>query len=204
MSGIAIFMEGGGKGVRRTTLRKGMDSFLRSAKAAARRKSLRWQLVACGPRNEAYRQFSQAIAQRPKDMLFLLVDSEDEVKGSPRLHLQARDGWDRLSDSGEEGIQLMVRTMETWLIADVEALRSYYGRGFNANPLPKEENLEKVPKQVVSSGLDRATAKTQKGTYHKIRHASDLLALIDVEKARARCPHCERLFDALSTAMGTV
>lgn len=194
-------MEGGGKGVRRTTLRKGMDAFLRPAKAAARKRSLRWQLVACGPRNEAYRQFSEAVARRPEDILFLLVDSEEEVKGKPRSHLRARDGWNRLTDVGEDGVQLMVRTMETWLIADVEALSAYYGRGFSANSLPKHQNLEQVPKEIVSSGLDRATEKTQKGKYHKIRHASDLLALIDVEKAKARCPHCERLFDALTRAI---
>ena len=178
MTGVSIFMEGGGKGVRRVLLRTGMDAFLRTAKAAARSKSLKWRLVACGPRNEAYRQFSEAASRGKGDLLFLLVDSEDELSTSPRLHLVARDGWDRLEDVAEDRIQLMVRTMETWLIADVETLRSYYGSRFNGNSLPKRRDLEKVPKENVSSALARATQKTQKGEYHKIRHASDLLALV--------------------------
>ena len=180
-------------------LRKGMDAFLQSAKAAARRKSLKWQLVACGPRNEAYRRFSEAASRGNGDLLFLLVDSEDELSTSPRLHLVARDGWDRLEDVAEDRIQLMVRTMETWLIADVETLRSYYGSRFNGNSLPKRRDLEKVPKENVSSALARATQKTQKGEYHKIRHASDLLALVDPENAKERCRHCKRLFDTLTS-----
>ena len=194
-------MEGGGSGVRRVLLRKGMDAFLRTVRAAARAKALKWRITACGPRNNAYRQFRNAAAERSGDILFLLVDSEEAVKGSPRLHLATRDRWDRLDDYGEGQIQLMVQTMETWLIADLETLRAYYGRDFNASALPKRQNLEQVSKQAANSGLMRATRGTQKGEYHKIRHGGALLALIDAEKVRARCPHCERFFVSLASAI---
>lgn len=198
MTRIVVFMEGGGeKKEGKAALRKGMDAFLNSAKAVARRKSLRWRVVACGSRNQAYRQFRAAVAARTGDLPFLLVDSEDGVMRSPRAHLTARDGWDRLDDVAEDLIQLMVRTMETWLIADLEAVQAYYGRNFKANSLPRHRDLEQVPKQDVSSGLERATAQTQKGRYHKITHASELLARIDPEKVKVRCWHCERLFDTL-------
>lgn len=197
MTGIAIFMEGGGKGDTRATLRRGMDSFLRAAKDAARRKSMRWRLVACGSRNKAYEQFTEAVERKRGDILFLLVDAEEGVKADPRSHLLARDNWTRLKDVEEERIHLMVRTMETWLVADAEALRTYYGPRFKANRLPRRENLEAVPKVAVNSALARATESTGQGSYHKIRHASDLLAVIDAEKVQARCLHCERLFNAL-------
>ncbi len=201
MTRVAIFMEGGGSGERRVLLRKGMDAFLRAVRAAARAKALKWRVTACGPRNNAYRQFRRAAEERPGDILFLLVDSEEGVKGSPRLHLATRDAWDGLEHFREDQIQLMVQTMETWIIGDPATLHAYYGREFNANALPKRENLEQVPKRVVSSGLARATERTQKGECHKIRHASVLLALIDSEKVRARCPHCERFFDSLASAI---
>lgn len=194
-------MEGGGKGVRRVLLRKGMDAFLRSAKAAAQSKSLKWQIVACGARNEAYRRFSEAASRRTEDLVFLLVDSEDELSTSPRLHLVARDGWERLGVVSEDRIHLMVRTMETWLIADVEALSSYYGRRFNGSPLPRHKDLERVPKRTINASLTRATRKTQKGEYHKIRHASDLLALVDPDKVKKRCRHSRRLFETLAEAI---
>lgn len=202
MTGIRVFMEGGGdKKEGRAVLRRGVDSFLRSAKAAARRKSLHWRVVACGSRNEAYRQFRAAVAKPAGDVPFLLVDSEEGVTRAPRAHLTARDGWDGLEDVAEDQVQLMVRTMETWLVADVRALSSYYGRYFNGGSLPKHQDLERVPKQAINAGLTRATRKTQKGEYHKIRHASDLLALVDTDEVKKRCRHSKRLFETLAEAV---
>ena len=54
-----------------------------------------------------------------------------------------------------------------------------------------------MPKPTIERSLGEATQDTQKGRYHKIRHASDLLKLIDVESVKARCDHCQRLFDDL-------
>ena len=115
---------------------------------------------------------------------------------SVRRHLQARDKWN-LSFTPEETVHLMVQIMETWIVADLAALSQYYGQGFRANKLPKATNLETVPKPTVERSLGEATKDTQKGRYHKIRHASDLLKLIDVESVKAQCDHCQRLFDDL-------
>jgi hypothetical protein len=91
----------------------------------------------------------------------------------------------------------MIQTMEAWIVADAVALAAYYGQRFNGNSLPKALNLETVAKTEVASALEQATRATQKGAYHKIRHASDLLQRIDRQKVRQRCPSCERLFDTL-------
>lgn len=42
-----------------------------------------------------------------------------------------------------------------------------------------------------------ATRDTSKGEYHKIQHATKLLALLAVDKVRKVAPHCERLFHTL-------
>ena len=126
----------------------------------------------------------------------LLVDAEGPVNQSPRRHLRDRDGWN-LSFTREDTVHLMVQTMETWIVADQAALKSYYGQGFRVNRLPRATNLETVPKTTVESSLGEATKSTQKGRYHKIRHASDLLKRIDVESVKARCAHCQRLFDEI-------
>jgi hypothetical protein len=87
--------------------------------------------------------------------------------------------------------------MEAWIVADPDALAAYCGQKFRNNALPKAQNLETVAKNDVAKALEEATRDTQKGSYHKIRHASDLLRLIDQEKVRKRCPRCARLFDTL-------
>ena len=162
-------------------------------KQAARDKAIRWKTVCCGPRNEAFKRFRKAIEDGYDDVVVLLVDAETPMTGSPRDHLQNRDRWE-LGFADDDAVHLMVQTMETWLVADPDALGRYYGQGFSAGALPRRTNLEEEPKASVEDSLDRATAGTQKGCYHKIRHASDLLQRIDPETVKTRCRHCERLF----------
>lgn len=199
MSGIAIYMEGGGKGKGKATLRLGMDAFLQPLKNAAKEKKLGWKLVCCGPRNEAFRGFQAAVNNGDATVHVLLVDAEGPVNQnqSPRRHLRDRDGWN-LSFTGENTVHLMVQTMETWIVADPAALKSYYGnKDFKVEKLPSAPDLETVPKADVESSLREATEKTQKGCYQKIKHASDLLKKINAATVKKRCYHCRRLFDTL-------
>ena len=198
MSAIAIYMEGGGNGKgTRAALRRGMDGFLGKLKDVARARGWRWRLVCCGGR--AYTAFRTACETGTPGFVVLLVDSEGPVNTSPRAHLAA-DGWD-LDGVDEDQVHLMVQTMETWIVADPEALAAYYGQDFRANALPTRRNLEEEDKTAIAAALDRATERTQKGHYHKIHHAAALLARIDPAKARARCRHCERLFATLDAAV---
>ena len=197
MSGIAIYMEGGGKGrATKDTLRQGMERFLQPLKDVARNKELPWKLVCYGSRDETFKRFRDAVNSSADVVNVLLVDAEGPVSQSPRRHLQDRDGWD-LSSIDEDTIHLMVQTMEAWIVADSEALKGYYGQNFKANKLPKAPDPETVPKRDVEHFLREATKDTKKGRYHKIRHASDLLKRIDAKQVKARCDHCQRLFDDL-------
>ena len=204
MTGIAIYMEGGGDRTgTRAQLRRGMETFLRSLKQAARRKALHWKLVPCGSRDAAFSRFRNAVATEPQAVNMLLVDAEGPVANAPREHLRARDGWD-LSGAVESRLHLMVQTMETWIVADPDVLRSYYGADFKSAKLPSRANLEDEPKKELQRRLKEATKDTQKRAYHKIKHAKDLLRLIDPDVVRERCPHCERLFRELSQILEAV
>ena len=130
------------------------------------------------------------------------MDAEGSVSQSPRDHLQGRDNWD-LSLAEEDSVHLMVQAMEAWIVSDSEALAGYYGQGFRTRRLPKTNNLEAVLKTTVEQSLHEATQHTQKGPYHKIRHAGDLLKRVDADKVRNRCPHCERLFETLGGMIST-
>ena len=194
-------MEGGGNGPdTKAALRQGMTAFLAPLKDAARARSWRWDLVCCGGRQEAYGAFVHALRVGKSTVVALLVDAEGPVVEPPRAHLHARDGWD-LGNVSDEVVHLMVQTMEAWIVADREALATYYGQRFNANPLPKDTNLEAVPKDRLATALEQATRRTQKLAYHKIRHASDLLQRIDRHKVQQRCPSCKRLFDTLGSVL---
>ena len=197
MTGIAIYMEGGGDGrATKEALRQGMDALLRPLKQAAREKALHWKLVCCGGRSETFRRFRNEITTARDTLVILLVDAEEAVHESPSIHLQVRDGWD-MGFADDDAVHLMAQVMETWIVADSVALGRYYGRGFDENALPKGSDLEDVSKADITDALERATRHTTKRPYHKIWHAKDLLARIDVEQVKNRCPHCRRLFEAL-------
>ena len=178
MRGIEIYIEGGGKGSDskdgKAALRKGMDALLAAVKRAAEHKHLRWKLVCCGSRDQALRAFRKAVTADSEAFVMLLVDAEGPVSESPGRHLAARDGWD-VTFADEDALHLMAQVMETWIVADADALAAYYEHGFQPSALPRAQNLEDVPKDDIARGLNRATEHTKKGRYHKIHHARDLL-----------------------------
>jgi hypothetical protein len=88
----------------------------------------------------------------------------------------------------QERVHLMVQCMEAWIVADPEALESFYGQGFARGALPARRNLEEQPKGDVSRKLSAATKHTAKGEYKKIGHASKLLQRLDTRKLAVRCP----------------
>jgi hypothetical protein len=196
VTGVAIYVEGGGEQSHgRAAVRQGIGDFLADLRERARRKSLHWKVVACGSRLETKDKFLQARTLEPATLSILLVDAEAAVSTSAKQHLAARDDW-ALPGVPDEQVHLMVQVMETWIVADRESLREFYRQGFNENALPNHMDLEQVPKATITAALRNATNQTQKGEYHKIRHAH-VLAGIRPERVRARCKHCERLFSTI-------
>lgn len=205
MSGVTIYMEGGGNTkLGKVPLRQGMNEFLGDLRRKVRAGRRRWRVVLCGDRARTYELFMNARARpRSGELVVLLVDAEAPVTApTPVEHLRTRrgDGWD-MAGVPADRVHLMVQTMETWIVADPEALADYYGQNFAAGALPRADNLEAVSKREVARALKNATEGTSKGAYHKTRHAGDLLALIDPAKARRRCPRCDRLFRTLDHAI---
>jgi hypothetical protein len=167
----------------------------------AREHHIRWHVVACGSRQSAFDDFEIALRQHPDAFNVLLVDAEGPVTRSPWDHLQDRDHWSIQGIPGDH-CHLMVQVMEAWIVADIETLRRFYGQGFNANPIPGQEDVESIAKADLERALIQATRNTQKGEYHKIRHGPKILALVDVNKIRNRAQHCDRMFTTLSNKIG--
>ncbi len=197
VSEIRIYVEGGGdRSDTRAAIRAGFSRFLDPLCQLARTRGLRWSITACGSRNDAFSSFGTALKTHPDALLVLLVDSEAPVVAGPWEHLWRRDGWES-GDLGDDHCHLMVQTVEAWLVADPEALASYYGQGFRRNALPRRNDVEAVSKEQLYQSLNRATTDTQKGTYAKIRHCADLLGRLDRDRVRQRARHCELLFRTL-------
>ena len=189
-----IFVEGGGK---RATMnqecRRGFVKFLTKAGVSANA----FEVEACGPRGDAYNRFSAECRRRLPSLL--LVDAEVPVTSpSTWQHLKDNDRWSRPEGARDDGCHLMVQAMESWFLADTNVLKSFYGQGFRAQSLPKNPNIERVPKQDVISKLKKASCDTGKGGYDKGRDSFKILEKIDPSKVMKASPHANRLIRSLS------
>ncbi|MDR0902429.1 MAG: DUF4276 family protein, partial [Opitutaceae bacterium] len=153
---LRIYFEGGGDTAdRKAKLRQGMDGFLKPLKDMARRQRSRWTLTPCEGRSETWKAFQNALKHHAGSINILLVDSEDPVTApDPKQHLAQRnsDAWP-MSGIAVEHVHLMAQCMETWIVADPEALTRYYGQKFQASALPNRQNLEEEPKPQISAAL---------------------------------------------------
>lgn len=146
-------------------------------------------IVACGSRDEAFKKFKTAVQNsRADELCALLVDSEGPVTAtSPIEHLTNYELWDFAALQGPQ-VFLMTQVMESWFLADREALAAFYDGGFLPNALRgAATKIEIVRKEDVETGLANATRHTKtKGEYHK--QSTDLICWQRSIQSKLRSP----------------
>ena len=156
------------------------------------------RIVACGTRRDAYDNFKTHSKSSDNLLPMLLVDAEGPVAAAePWRHLEDQDGWKRPANATNEQCHLMVQAMESWFLADKEALGEFYGQGFQEGALPANPQIEDISKEDVLSTLNQATRQTTKGPYNKSRHSFDILAKLDPAKVQEASPHAKRFIETL-------
>jgi hypothetical protein len=199
---IKIHVEGGGGQDRINTLcRKAFSEYFAKIVPANRKP----RVVPSGSRRSAYDDFCTSIrTERDKyELILLLVDSEGPVANHHTAwhHLQHRqeDNWNKPQQANDQSAHLMVQCMESWFLADKDALGRYFGDGFLRDSLPGQANIELIPKSDVLDGLEHAVGPTTQRHYHKTNHGYELLALIDPQKVGNASPRARTLNTLMAT-----
>lgn len=151
-----IYLEGGGDSKELHILcRKGFRKLLENCGF----KGYMPHLVACGGRDSAFKDFKIAHANKSNfDYVAMLIDSEDPLKDSDTWeHLKIRDGWDKPLDSEDDQVLFMTTCMETWIVADRDALTKHYGSKLQKSALPPLVNLESRYRHDIQNDLSHAT-----------------------------------------------
>lgn len=164
------------------------------------------KIIACGSREDAYDRFCTAISIYENTFSILLVDSEGPVAAhiGRWIYLKERneDGWDKPENADEDNVHFMVQCMESWFIADKQCLLKFYGQGFVLNAIPKNPDIEKIPKIEIYNGLKKATRNTKtKGKYGKGSHSFEILSRVDPAKVRNASSHAEILITTILDKM---
>lgn len=158
------------------------------------------QIIAGGGRNGTYNRFRSAFFANhdPNITIILLVDSEDPLTTSPWTHLNKRDGWERPNGASDDQVQLMVTCMETWIMADRQALRHFFGDCLKENRLLPAIELESRPCHEVQTALDFATRDCGRNRqYHKGDISFQVMAVLTPEILQQYLPNFQRLVDTL-------
>lgn len=204
---IAIYVEGGGDTAQTLEpFRRGMSVFLKPIVDQVRAQRIRWRIVPCGGRKQAYDAFCDALLTESEVLNILLVDSEEPISlmDTPWEHLRDRVGdcWATPPGSHNSQCQMMVACMEAWFLADPEGLVRHFGGNFDQSRLPAPHLAETRTKDDIANVLKQATRNTKAREYKKIRDGAKLLGKISTANVRRHCRWCDRLFKSLGEEIG--
>jgi hypothetical protein len=194
---VTIYIEGGGdtKSLH-GELRQGFKTLFENANFGGKLP----KVVACGSRNNAFRDFKIAFEKKKSsDAVLLLVDSEDNITNSQTKwgFVQNRDKWDKPIAADEENIFFMVVCMESWFLADPNGLKVFFEKDFDSSKLARTQTLEEITKKSLYEGLKKATKYTSKGEYGKGQHSFKILKFLDATKVANHGKHSREFFDYL-------
>jgi len=194
---VKLFVEGGGDSKElHSRCREAFRKLLEKAGFTGRMP----RIVACGGRRTAYDDFCTALGiASASDYPLLLVDSESPVQGEPWPHLEARDRWPRPQGASDDQAQLMVVCMESWVLADRNALKRVFGQGLRVNALLPQQGLESHTKDDVQLSLTTATRNCGRDRcYMKGRRSFQVVSELDPTTLSRYLPHFRRLIDGLN------
>jgi len=105
-------------------------------------------------------------------------ETDDEREWKPWKHLAEKENssWEKPEHASDSQCHFMVQCMESWLLADRENLKEFYGKDFAEKKLPDSSAaIERLDKKEIYKSLEEATVKTAKGKYSKGGHSFQLL-----------------------------
>jgi len=199
---IKLYIEGGGDSpTQDTEFRAGWTAFFEKVGLKEARKMPK--PIRGGGREQTFDAYCTAVKTRkPDELPLLLVDSEDVVKPGHDAwqHLKARDKWTKPKEAGKNDASLMITCMETWFLADREALKDFFEGCWNDKALPKWPDLEKVERKKAYAALVKATTNCGERQYAKGKVSFELLKVIDPAVVEETFPSAKALLDRLRKA----
>jgi len=189
---ITIYLEGGGDSKElHSRCRKGFRILLENCGFRGNMP----KLCSCGGRESAFQDFQIAHAKKSQsDYVAMLIDSEDILTdlNATWNHLKKRDVWDKPPGSENDQVLFMTTCMETWIVADRDALAEHYGSDLQESALPSLFNLESRSRQEINDSLSHATRYCS-NAYKKGKRSFYVLEKLSPNKLELHLPSFARV-----------
>jgi hypothetical protein len=195
---IRLYVEGGPQGVDTGGLRRFRAAFKQYfERLDPHLNSI--EVVAKGSTGKATKHYAEGVRQfAPQTAVALLVDSDSPVQASsPALHLGPKLDAANVPREARANVFLMVQCMEAWLVCDIAALEKCFGSGVRGARLPANPDIEAVPKKDLFAALESLAKETPIGRYHKVHHATRILAVLRPNLVEKRSKHALKLHEFL-------
>ena len=201
----AIYIEGGAQGADSKDVnircREGFRKLLENCDFGAQRKMPR--LTACGGRDSAFDDFKIAHKNNPPGgFVALWVDSEEPLANLEAAwkHLLTRDGWRQPDGATDEQVLFMTTCMETWFVADRQALQAHFKNKLQDSALPPLQDLETRSRHDVQDKLSHATRDCS-NAYEKGSRSFEILGKLNPGELKKHLPSFVRVFRILDSRL---
>jgi hypothetical protein len=143
-------------------------------------------LKACGGRDFTFRDFQKSHESKATgDYVAMLIDSEEPMADIEAAwkHLQnvkTVNKWKKPKGATDDQVLFMTTCMETWVVADRDALQAHYGSDLQVSALPPLVALEARGRHDVQDRLIRATRNCT-NAYQKGKRSFEVLGKLTPE-----------------------
>ena len=161
------------------------------------------RLVACGGRESAYDGFKACHARASRrEFAALLIDSEEPIRDVNETwrHLRRGDHWVQPRGAQDNQVLLMTTCMETWVMADPDAVERHFGQGLQKRELLPVAGLEKRSRAEVQDTLERVTQRCSV-PYQKGPKSYEVLGKLTPKVLRKHLPSFRRALQILEETL---
>ena len=137
------------------------------------------RLWACGGRGAVFDEFVNHHSSNTADYVAMWIDSEEPMENPDAAweHLRTVTTvpkWAKPQGAQDDQVLFMTTCMETWIVADRDALRKHYGRQLQESALPPLVSLEERGRHDVQGKLGHATRHCA-NAYEKGKRSFEIL-----------------------------
>lgn len=191
-----LYLEGGGSGPDSKALQSRCREGFRKLLEKCDLKLRMPRTFACGGRVSAFDDFKIAhINKAAGDYVAMLIDSEDPLANLEaaweHLRLRPGDNWEQPAGATDDQVLFMTTCMETWVVADRDALQAHYGSKLQVSALPPLVELEASGRHDVQDRLEHATRNCS-NAYKKGKRSFEVLAKLTPEVLEEHLPSFSR------------